>query len=107
MYSKSEQAQIRHKLKIFAAAEQCSSITNTCRHFGISRDTYHRWKRQYLAHGEKGLINSKPCPQNPKIRIPLEIEENSLSQKKLSLRSAEYRLALMALAWHKSITWWS
>jgi len=53
MYTKSEQAKIRHKLKIFAAAEQCGSITNTCRHFGISRDTYHHWKRQYLAHGEK------------------------------------------------------
>jgi len=77
MYTKKEQAQIRHTL-IFDAAEQCGIITNTCRYFGFSRDTYHRWKPQYQAHGEKGLINSKPCPQNPKIRIPLEIEEKIL-----------------------------
>jgi len=25
-------------------------------------------------HGEKGLIDSKPCPQNPKLRTPPEIE---------------------------------
>ena len=78
MYNRKEQADINHKLKIFATAEKCGNIAATCRHYGISRDTYHRWKCNFQAHREKGLINSKPCPQNPKIRVALEIEEKIL-----------------------------
>lgn len=50
----------------------------TCRHFDLSRETYYQWKRSYAAHGEKGLINSKPCPENPKLRAPAPIEEKIL-----------------------------
>lgn len=94
MYTKKEQGEINHKLKIFAAAERCGNITTTCRYYGISRDTYHRWKRNYLTQGEKGLINSKPCPQNPKIRVAPEIEE-----KILYLRT-HYHFGPQNIAWH-------
>jgi len=32
-------------------------------------ETYYQWKWAYGQQGEKALINSKPCPQNLKLRI--------------------------------------
>lgn len=45
---------------------------------GLSREIYYQWKRAYAAHGAKGLINSKPCPENPKLCTPAPIEEKIL-----------------------------
>jgi transposase-like protein len=72
------QRDISRKLKVFAHAAGSGNVAFTCRHFGISREIYYQWKRAYAAHGEKGLINSKPCPENPKLRTPLPIEEKIL-----------------------------
>lgn len=62
------QRDISRKLKVFQHASESGNVAFTCRYFGISRETYYQWKRAYLAHGEQGLINSKPCPENPKLR---------------------------------------
>lgn len=56
------QRDISRKLKVFEHAVASGNVAFTCRHFGISRDTFYQWKRAYAARGEKGLINSKPCP---------------------------------------------
>ena len=72
------QRDISRKLKVFAHAAGSGNVAFTCRHFGISREIYYQWKRAYAAHGEKGLINSKPSPENPKLRTPLPIEEKIL-----------------------------
>ena len=34
------------------------------------------------AKGESALINSKPCPQNPKLRIAADIEQQILHLRK-------------------------
>ncbi|WP_460954112.1 hypothetical protein [Spirosoma litoris] len=34
-----------------------------------------RWKQAYEGSGKAGLITNKPCPENPKLRTPPEIEE--------------------------------
>jgi len=68
-------ADIRRKLKVLEHGKENRNVAKTCRHFGISRETYYKWKRDYEREGEKALINSKPCPQNPKIRVPAPVEE--------------------------------
>lgn len=73
-----EKRDIIRKLKVLEHAKTSRSISFTCRHFGISRDSFYKWKRAYETHGEKGLINSKPCPENPKLRTPAHIEEKIL-----------------------------
>ncbi len=82
MLTKKGQQKIHHKLKILNEAEQCKNVSFVCRRFGISRDTFYRWKKQYIDLGEKGLLSSKPCPQNPKIRVKPEIEEKILHLRK-------------------------
>lgn len=94
MFSKKEQQEIHHKLKILNDAKQCNNVTLTCRKYRLSRDTFYHWKRQYLKDGEKGLVNFKPCPQNPKIRIIAEIEE-----KILHLRTIYY-FGPQKIAWY-------
>lgn len=94
MYNKRELRDIRQKLKIFAEAKANGNITATCRHYGISRDTYYRWLRQYKEFGERGLINKKPCPQNPKIRVATEIEEKVLYLRK------NYHFGPLKIVWY-------
>ena len=60
----------------------------------MSRDTFYRWKRQLESDGPKALINSKPCPENPKIRIPREIEENILHIRR------EFSLGQVRISWY-------
>ena len=80
--SKKAISDINRKLKVFAHAEAYGNISFTCRYFGISRDTYYQWRKRYKERGDEGLIDSKPCPQNPSIRVKPEIEEKILYLRK-------------------------
>jgi transposase len=88
------QRDIRRKLRVLNYAKQIGNISKTCRYFGISRQTYYDWKRAYEKSGEKALINSKPCPENPKLRTPPEIEEKILYLRR------NYHLGPMRICWY-------
>jgi len=45
----------------------------------ISRDTFYRWKRACKARGESGLVSSKSCPHDPKLKTLLHIEKRSFT----------------------------
>ena len=44
------------------AAEGSRNIARTCRHFGISRQAFYRWKRRFAADGETGLADRPSTP---------------------------------------------
>ena len=88
------QADIRRKLKVLKHGEDNGNVSKTCRHYGVSRETYYKWKRDYELKGESALINSKPCPQNPKLRIPAHIEEKILYLRK------NYYLGQQRISWY-------
>lgn len=85
---------IRRKLKVIQHAKENGNISATCRYFGICRETFYRWKRGYEREGEPALIDSKPCPENPTIRVPQLIEE-----KILYLRQT-YHLGQQRISWY-------
>lgn len=89
-----ELSDIRRKLKVLNYAKEIGSAAAACRHFGISGESFYKWKRAYERDGERALINSKPCPQNPKLRTPAHIEE-----KILYLRRT-YHLGQQPIAWY-------
>jgi transposase InsO family protein len=93
-FSAQAQRDIKRKLRILAEGAERGNVSYTCRRFGISRDTFYRWKREYAAGGEAALVNSKPCPENPKLRTPADIEE-----KIIHLRTA-YHLGQLRIAWY-------
>lgn len=92
--SPKEQSDIRRKQKVLNYAKEINNISKACRYYGISRETYYQWKRAYEAEGEKGLINSKPCPQNPKLRTPAHIEEQILHLRQT------YHLGQLRIKWY-------
>ncbi len=73
---------IARKKRVFAYAEEVGNIAKACRYFGISRETFYDWKKRQALQGDAGLVNSKPCPQNPKLRVPQHIEEKILYLRK-------------------------
>jgi transposase InsO family protein len=89
-----QQRDISRKLRILNHANESGNISATCRYFGISREIFYRWKRALAEKGEPGLINSKPCPQNPKLRTAKEVEE-----KILHLRRT-YHLGPLRIVWY-------
>lgn len=46
---------IARKKRVFAYAEQVGNIAKSCRYFGISRETFYKWKKQYALMGDEGL----------------------------------------------------
>src|SRR5688572_13048579 len=38
------------------------NVAHTCRHFGISRKTFYKWKRRHDEHGEAGLCDRPRRP---------------------------------------------
>lgn len=69
---------IKRKLDVFNYAKKVGNINKACRHYGISKTTYFNWLKRYQKDGEQGLINNKPCPENIKLRTPIEVEEKVL-----------------------------
>lgn len=60
---------ISRKLRILEHEKNTGNVTKICRYFGISRDSFYTWRKAFDKSGKKGLINDKPCPENPNIRV--------------------------------------
>jgi transposase InsO family protein len=85
---------LSHKLKVLDYGREHKNVSKTCRYFGISRESYYQWKRDYVSKGEAALINRKPCPENPKARVPQEVEDLIVY-----LRS-NYYLGQLRISWY-------
>lgn len=85
---------IRRKLKILKHAQKTANVYKTCRYFGISREIFYQWKKALKAIGETALINSKPCPQNPKIRVSKPIEDKIIYIRK------NYHFGALKISWY-------
>lgn len=80
--TKKAQQDIARKLKVLKYASEIKNISKTCRYFGICRQTFYTWQATFKAQGEEGLIDSRPCPENHKLRVPKEIEEKIVYLRK-------------------------
>lgn len=63
--TKAQQARlVGWRLKVLRWAEDGPrSIAQTCRHFGLSRPTFYKWKKRYAMHGEAGLCDQSRAPR--------------------------------------------
>ena len=91
--TKKAQQDITGKLRVLNYAKELGNIAKTCRYFGISRETFYQGKIAYGTKGESGLINNKPCPENPKLRTDKAIEE-----KIIYLRTT-YHFGPLKISW--------
>jgi transposase-like protein len=62
--TKSEQNRlVRLRSKILQmAASRSRGIASACRHFGISRQCFYKWKKRFEEHGDAGLGDRPPVP---------------------------------------------
>jgi transposase len=54
---------ISKKEQIIISIMASDNISNTCKEHGISRATYYRWFKEYLAKGKSGLIQKSRAPK--------------------------------------------
>jgi len=57
--------------------EKVKNISKTCRHFGISRNTFYKWFRRYERYGLIGLLDRPKTPirkRAPVLRKKYELE---------------------------------
>jgi transposase InsO family protein len=55
------------------ASAEARSVARTCRHFGISRQAFYRWKRRFDAQGEAGLWDRSTRPHRSPTAIAPDI----------------------------------
>jgi transposase len=55
------------------AAERSRNVARTCRHFGLSRKTFYKWKKRYDPHGAAGLGDRASTPHVSPRATPREV----------------------------------
>lgn len=55
------------------ALEVSGNVSATCRYYGISRQTFYKWKRRYDASGQTALVNRSHGPHNHPNKTPPEV----------------------------------
>ncbi len=63
------------RLEVLLEAERTGlTVTEICERCGISRQTYYRYRRRYLAEGLPGLEDRSRRPHHPANQIPADLE---------------------------------
>jgi transposase len=53
------------------ARDVTGNVAQTCRHFGLSRQAYYKWRKRFDEHGDAGLIDRSRRPlRSPKATPP-------------------------------------
>ena len=78
--TKTEQARLSSwRLKVVQQATTGSrNVARTCRHFGISRRAFYKWKRRFDEHGEAGLVDRPRAPHRSPKATPKEVDSKIL-----------------------------
>jgi transposase InsO family protein len=66
-------AELRFEV-LFEPKRSGETVADVCRRYGISRDTYYRYRRRYLAEGIEGLEDRSRKPKTSPTRISSEVE---------------------------------
>ena len=61
------------RLKVLQAATDAGNVARTCRHFGISRKTFYKWRRRYQEHGDTGLADRARAPHHSPRATPADV----------------------------------
>jgi transposase InsO family protein len=72
--TKAEQARlVNWRSKFLQHAKATGNIAQTCRHFGLSRQAYYKWKKRLEEHGDAGLADRSRKPLRCPWATPPEV----------------------------------
>ena len=72
--TKSEQIRLTNwRFKVLQQAGDARSVARTCRHHGISRQTFYKWRRRFAEQGVAGLCNRPGRPRHSPRAKPPEV----------------------------------
>jgi transposase InsO family protein len=73
--TKAEQTRVSSwRLRVLQrAATGARNVARTCRHFGVSRKTFYKWKRRYEEHGAAGLADRPRAPHRSPRATPRQV----------------------------------
>ncbi len=86
---------VRRRLAVLGHAEASRNVSKTCRHFAISREAFHEWRRAHRAGGEAALAPRKRGPKQP---MPNQYS-TELVGKILRLRN-DFHFGAQRIVWH-------
>ena len=76
--TKTEERELKRKLRVLEHAQQSGNVAKTCRYFGIPRSTCYFWRSLWLQGGERALLPAKPVPKHQPNKTPEHIAEKIL-----------------------------
>lgn len=70
--TKTEQARlVNWRSKLLQHAREAGNVAQTCRHFGLSRQAYYKWKKRFDEQGDAGLADRSRRPlRSPRAKPP-------------------------------------
>src|SRR5688572_23306092 len=72
--TKTEQTRLAGwRFKVLQRAAECHSVARTCRHFGISRQAFYKWKKRFDEYGTAGLSDRPRIPHRSPRATPAAI----------------------------------
>jgi transposase InsO family protein len=86
----------KKRLKWMDYYRQCRNAAQTCRHFGIARETFYEWKRRYNPHHLESLEEKSRRPKRTRQWEVSRIEEfRILSLRRRHLRYGKEKLKVL------------
>jgi len=71
------------RLEVLMEAERTGlTVSEICRRYGVSRQSYYRYRRRYLAEGLFGLEDRSRRPLHPPNQIPADVEARIVGMRK-------------------------
>lgn len=94
----------KQRLKWFDYYSQCKDVSQTCRYFGISRKTFHKWKTRYSKYRLSTLESQSRRPKTFRIsRIPWETIRQIKTLRTKYPYYSKYKLAVILKRDHNVI----
>lgn len=88
--------QARKRLKWIEYYKHCGSVSQTCRYFGISRQTFYEWWKRYDPNNLLTLEDASKAPKRVRQReITPEQESRIISLRKQYIRYGKEKLAVL------------